>query len=111
SPAGVLGVSELSFSIEPEDVTASLGEPAVLDCQARGESRVAVRWRRNGVHLQESGGVRLLSNGSLYISSSAPADEGFYQCLAHSRHGAVLRGKIFNNSHKESIKELYTSIK
>uniref|UniRef100_A0A8C1Q7S6 Protogenin homolog b (Gallus gallus) n=1 Tax=Cyprinus carpio TaxID=7962 RepID=A0A8C1Q7S6_CYPCA len=90
SPPGVLGFSELSFSVEPTDVTASLGERVVLDCQAQGESPVSLRWRRDGVQLQESGGVRVLSNGSLFISSSAPADQGFYQCLAHNRHGAVL---------------------
>uniref|UniRef100_A0A9J8BUK6 Protogenin homolog b (Gallus gallus) n=1 Tax=Cyprinus carpio carpio TaxID=630221 RepID=A0A9J8BUK6_CYPCA len=88
--SGVLGFSELSFSVEPTDVTASLGERVVLDCQAQGESPVSLRWRRDGVQLQESGGVRVLSNGSLFISSSAPADQGFYQCLAHNRHGAVL---------------------
>uniref|UniRef100_A0A8C1TFK0 Ig-like domain-containing protein n=1 Tax=Cyprinus carpio TaxID=7962 RepID=A0A8C1TFK0_CYPCA len=86
----VLGFSELSFSVEPTDVTASLGERVLLDCQAQGESPVSLRWRRDGVQLQESGGVRVLSNGSLFISSSAPADQGFYQCLARNRHGAVL---------------------
>uniref|UniRef100_A0A672SKD0 Ig-like domain-containing protein n=1 Tax=Sinocyclocheilus grahami TaxID=75366 RepID=A0A672SKD0_SINGR len=82
--------SELSFSVEPKDVAASLGERVILDCQAQGESPVGVRWRKNGLQLHESGRLRVLSNGSLCISSSAQSDEGFYQCLAQNRYGAVL---------------------
>ncbi|XP_058624116.1 protogenin B [Onychostoma macrolepis] len=87
---GVFSFSELSFTIEPKDVTAFEGERVILDCQAQGESPIGVRWRKNGVPLHESGRVRVLSNGSLCISSSAQSDEGFYQCLAQNRYGAVL---------------------
>ncbi|XP_016104344.1 protogenin B [Sinocyclocheilus grahami] len=88
--SGVFSFSELSFSVEPKDVAASLGERVILDCQAQGESPVGVRWRKNGLQLHESGRLRVLSNGSLCISSSAQSDEGFYQCLAQNRYGAVL---------------------
>ncbi|XP_043083180.1 protogenin B [Puntigrus tetrazona] len=88
--SGALAFSELSFTVEPEDVSASAAQAVLLDCQARGEASVGVRWRRNGVRLQESVRLRVLSNGSLFISSSAPADRGFYRCLAHNRYGAVL---------------------
>ncbi|XP_067236723.1 protogenin B [Chanodichthys erythropterus] len=92
--SGVFGFSELSFTIQPKDVTASLGEDVILDCQAQGESPIAVRWRKNGVQLQESGRMRVLSNGSLYISdvrsSTEQSDEGFYQCLVQNKYGAIL---------------------
>ncbi|XP_077087084.1 protogenin B [Siphateles boraxobius] len=88
--SGVFGFSELSFSIQPLDVTASRGQLVVLDCQAQGESPIAVRWRRDGVQLQESVGVRVLSNGSLCISSVRTSDEGFYQCLVQNKYGAIL---------------------
>ncbi|XP_050955350.1 protogenin B [Labeo rohita] len=90
SSSGVFSFSELSFTIEPKDVTASHGQRVILDCQAQGESPIALRWRKNGVQLHESGRVRVLSNGSLCITSSAQSDEGFYQCLAQNRYGAVL---------------------
>uniref|UniRef100_A0A671N051 Ig-like domain-containing protein n=1 Tax=Sinocyclocheilus anshuiensis TaxID=1608454 RepID=A0A671N051_9TELE len=90
SSAGVFSFSELSFTVEPKDVAASHGERVILDCQAQGESPVGVRWRKNGLQLHESGRLRVLSNGSLCISSSAQSDEGFYQCLAQNRYGAVL---------------------
>ncbi|KTG05092.1 hypothetical protein cypCar_00028663 [Cyprinus carpio] len=90
---GVFSFSELSFTVEPKDVAVSHGERVILDCQARGESPIGVRWRKNGVQLHESGRSRVLSNGSLCISSSEQSDEGFYQCLAHNRYGAVLSQK------------------
>ncbi|XP_052453081.1 protogenin B isoform X1 [Carassius gibelio] len=87
---GVFSFSELSFTLEPKDVAASHGEPVILDCQAQGESPISVRWRKNGVQLLQSGRLQVLSNGSLCISSSERSDEGFYQCLAHNRYGAIL---------------------
>ncbi|XDV53556.1 hypothetical protein PO909_022029 [Leuciscus waleckii] len=91
--SGVFGFSELSFTIQPEDVSAPRGQRVVLDCQAQGESPIAVRWRKNGVQLQESVRVRVLSNGSLCISTTERSDEGFYQCLVQNKYGAILSQK------------------
>ncbi|XP_051978490.1 protogenin B-like [Xyrauchen texanus] len=92
--SAVFCFSELSFVTEPRDVIASLGDRVILDCQAQGESPIAVRWRKNGVQLQESERVRILSNGSLYISnvksSADQSDYGFYQCLVRNTYGAIL---------------------
>ncbi|XP_067292359.1 protogenin B isoform X2 [Pseudorasbora parva] len=92
--SGVFGFSELSFTIQPKDVAASRGERVILDCQAQGESPISVRWRKNGIQLQESGHIRVLSNGSLCISavrsSTEQSDEGFYQCLVQNKYGAIL---------------------
>uniref|UniRef100_A0AAY4ER63 Protogenin n=1 Tax=Denticeps clupeoides TaxID=299321 RepID=A0AAY4ER63_9TELE len=92
---GVLGFSELSFSVEPSDVTAAPNRHAVLDCQAQGEPPVDVRWLKNSVRVSEGERVHFLSNGSLHISNVRAgtgdlSDEGSYQCLAQNKYGAIL---------------------
>lgn len=96
--AGVLCFSELFFIKEPHDVTAMRKDAVILDCQAHGEAPIDVRWFKNGVKVMESERVYLLSNGSLYISEvesrrADKSDEGFYQCLAHNKYGAILSQK------------------
>uniref|UniRef100_A0A8D3E2R5 Protogenin n=1 Tax=Scophthalmus maximus TaxID=52904 RepID=A0A8D3E2R5_SCOMX len=94
----VLCFSELFFIKEPHDVTAMRKDAVILDCQAHGEAPIDVRWFKNGVKVMESERVYLLSNGSLYISEvesrrADKSDEGFYQCLAHNKYGAILSQK------------------
>ncbi|XP_053720471.1 protogenin A [Synchiropus splendidus] len=96
--SGILCFSELFFVKEPRDVTVMRKESAVLDCQARGEAPIDVRWLKNGVKLVGNERVSLLSNGSLYISEvesrrGDKSDEGFYQCLAQNKYGAILSQK------------------
>ncbi|XP_035483950.1 protogenin A [Scophthalmus maximus] len=96
--SGVLCFSELFFIKEPHDVTAMRKDAVILDCQAHGEAPIDVRWFKNGVKVMESERVYLLSNGSLYISEvesrrADKSDEGFYQCLAHNKYGAILSQK------------------
>lgn len=94
SPPAVSCFSDLSFVVEPRDVRTSRGEQVSLDCQAEGEPPVSVQWMKDGVRLQENHRLQFLSNGTLYISNvwSSPeqSDEGFYQCLAQNKHGAIL---------------------
>ncbi|XP_044294474.1 protogenin [Varanus komodoensis] len=97
-PAGVLSFSELFFVKEPQDVTAARKEGVVLDCQAHGEAPITITWLKNGVKVSESERVYTLSNGSLYISEmeskrGETLDEGFYQCLALNKYGAILSQK------------------
>ncbi|KAM5235550.1 protogenin [Ctenodactylus gundi] len=92
---GVWCFSELFFITEPQDVTVTRKDPAFLDCQARGEVPIKVTWLKNGAKVPENPRIQVLSNGSLYISAvegrrGEPSDEGFYQCLAVNRHGALL---------------------
>lgn len=85
------GSAELSFAKEPADATVGRAAAAVLECQARGEGPIAVTWLRNGLKVAESERLRALPDGSLHLRAvEGPADEGFYQCLALSRHGAIL---------------------
>uniref|UniRef100_A0A8C4KSK6 Ig-like domain-containing protein n=1 Tax=Dromaius novaehollandiae TaxID=8790 RepID=A0A8C4KSK6_DRONO len=97
-PAGVWCFSELFFAKEPQDVTVSRKDPVVLDCQARGEAPITITWLKNGGKVSENERIYTLSNGSLYISEAEgkkgePSDEGFYQCLALNKHGAILSQK------------------
>uniref|UniRef100_A0A7N6FDP9 Protogenin n=1 Tax=Anabas testudineus TaxID=64144 RepID=A0A7N6FDP9_ANATE len=96
--SGVLCFSELFFIKEPHDVTVMRKEAVILDCQAHGEAPIDVRWLRNGVQVVENERVYLLANGSLYISEvesrrGDKSDEGFYQCLAQNKYGAILSQK------------------
>ncbi|KAK2854068.1 hypothetical protein Q5P01_006729 [Channa striata] len=96
--SGVFCFSELFFIKEPHDVTVMRKEAVVLDCQAHGEAPIDVRWLRNGVKVVESERLYLLANGSLYISEvesrrGDKSDEGFYQCLAQNKYGAILSQK------------------
>ncbi|XP_077449346.1 protogenin A [Stigmatopora argus] len=93
--SGVFCFSELFFIKEPHDVTAMRKEAVILDCQAHGETPIDVRWLRNGAKVSVNERVYLLSNGSLYISEAESrrgdkSDEGFYQCLAQNKYGAIL---------------------
>ncbi|XP_021441928.2 protogenin A [Oncorhynchus mykiss] len=97
--SGVLCFSELFFIKEPHDVTVMRKEAVILDCQAHGESPIAIRWLKNGVKVVENDRVYILSNGSLSIPEvesrrGDKSDEGFYQCLAQNKYGAILSQKV-----------------
>lgn len=73
-------------------------EALILDCHAKGEAPIDVRWLKNGAKVAENERVYRLSNGSLYISEvesrrGDKSDEGFYQCLAQNKYGAILSQK------------------
>ncbi|XP_034045703.1 protogenin A [Thalassophryne amazonica] len=96
--SGVLCFSELFFIKEPCDVTAMRKEAVILDCQAHGEAPIDVIWIKNGVKVVEKERLYHLTNGSLYISEvesrrGDKSDEGFYQCLAQNKYGAILSQK------------------
>ncbi|XP_054980531.1 protogenin [Sorex araneus] len=94
---GVWCFSELFFIKEPQDVTVTRKDPVVLDCQAHGEVPIKVTWLKNGAKVSESKRIQVMSNGSLYISEVEGkrelSDEGFYQCLAMNKYGAILSQK------------------
>lgn len=90
--------SELFFVNEPQDVTVTRKEPVLLNCQAHGEMPIKVTWLKNGAKVTENKRIQVLSNGSLYISEvdgkrGEQSDEGFYQCLAMNKYGAILSQK------------------
>ncbi|XP_070976929.1 protogenin B-like [Oncorhynchus clarkii lewisi] len=92
--SGVFCFSELSFITEPSDVVVITRDPVTLDCVAHGQPPITIRWLRNGVRVEESERLQILSNGSLYIPEvrrdGEESDKGFYQCLSQNRYGAIL---------------------
>uniref|UniRef100_A0A6Q2X527 Protogenin n=1 Tax=Esox lucius TaxID=8010 RepID=A0A6Q2X527_ESOLU len=91
---GIFCFSELFFIKEPHDVTVMRKDVVILDCQAHGESPIGIRWLKNGLKVAENERFYILSNGSLYISEvesrrGDKSDEGFYQCLAQNKYGAI----------------------
>uniref|UniRef100_A0A8C5KAL8 Protogenin n=1 Tax=Jaculus jaculus TaxID=51337 RepID=A0A8C5KAL8_JACJA len=97
-PPPLLLFSELFFVKEPQDVTVTRKDPIFLDCQAHGEVPIKVTWLKNGGKVSENKRIHVLSNGSLYISEveagrGESSDEGFYQCLAVNKYGAILSQK------------------
>ncbi|XP_053346645.1 neogenin isoform X2 [Clarias gariepinus] len=79
----------LRFSVEPVDVLAVRGSPAVLNCSVVSESPVRVEWKKDGtfLNLVADERRRLLPDGSLFISTVEQSvhnkpDEGVYQCVA-----------------------------
>ncbi|XP_053092525.1 neogenin isoform X6 [Pangasianodon hypophthalmus] len=79
----------LRFSVEPVDVLAVRGLPAVLNCSVVSEYPVRVEWKKDGTFLNLAADERrrLLPDGSLFISTVEHSvhnkpDEGVYQCVA-----------------------------
>ncbi|XP_069480982.1 protogenin [Ambystoma mexicanum] len=96
--SGACCFNELFFAKEPQDVIVPRKDAVVLDCQANGEAPIAITWLKNGQKLSENERLYSLPNGSLYISEvegkrGEPSDEGFYQCLAVNKYGALLSQK------------------
>uniref|UniRef100_A0A3B4XIP5 Immunoglobulin superfamily DCC subclass member 3-like n=1 Tax=Seriola lalandi dorsalis TaxID=1841481 RepID=A0A3B4XIP5_SERLL len=91
--------SELSFLVEPSDVIAVRDRPLMLDCRVQGEEPIMVTWRKNGVPLPTSPRVRVLANGTLFITSfqkrreGSDADMGEYDCAAQNRYGMLVSRK------------------
>ncbi|XP_073474869.1 protogenin [Aquarana catesbeiana] len=90
--------TDLLFVKEPVDTIVSRKDAAVLDCQAHGEPPIALTWIKNGVKIAENERISTLKNGSLYIQEVEGkkgefSDEGFYQCLAMNKYGAMLSQK------------------
>ncbi|TSK13442.1 Neogenin [Bagarius yarrelli] len=81
--------TQLLFSVEPVDVLAVRGLPAVLNCSVVSEYPVRVEWKKDGTFLNLAADERrrLLPDGSLFISTVEHSvynkpDEGVYQCVA-----------------------------
>ena len=82
-PVNVL--AEQYFSQEPEDITAKLGQEAILKCIVENQEGIK-QWTRNGFglgHLPELPGFprySLTDEGYLKINPVAEEDIGSYQC-------------------------------
>lgn len=83
--------------IEPQDVSALLGTDILVDCASSGFPKPQVVWLRGrgkaaGEYQPLLGSHRtiLLSNGSIWMRSVSPPDEGYYLCRATNGIGSGL---------------------
>ncbi|XP_030621020.1 hemicentin-1 [Chanos chanos] len=83
-----------SISLGPFNVTVTKGLRAVLSCESIGIPAPTVTWKRNGAPLNlnlQSGAYRLMSSGSLVITSPSDEDEGYFECTAANEVGEERR--------------------
>ncbi|XP_072938511.1 cell adhesion molecule Dscam1-like isoform X2 [Epargyreus clarus] len=88
--------------MEPKDEAVLAGEPVAMHCQTTGSPTPQVTWlKQRGsasdyIPLVNLGGrFQFLSNGSLWIESALPYDEGHYMCRAENGVGTPLSKIIF----------------
>ncbi|KAK7912502.1 hypothetical protein WMY93_012713 [Mugilogobius chulae] len=79
------------FTVEPQDLVATRGGPALLNCSAHSGAATPVRieWKKDGTFLSPAADDRrqVLPDGSLFFthvvhSKHNKPDEGTYQCVA-----------------------------
>ncbi|XP_053609899.1 cell adhesion molecule Dscam1-like isoform X1 [Plodia interpunctella] len=83
---------------EPKDEAVLAGEPLALHCQTTGSPTPQVAWlKQRGATSADytplvnlGGRFQVLSNGTLWIESALPYDEGHYMCKAENGVGSPL---------------------
>ncbi|XP_036382492.1 hemicentin-1 [Megalops cyprinoides] len=83
-----------TISPGPFNVTVTTGVRASLSCETTGIPAPKVSWKRNGTPLdlaKDPGAYRLLSSGSLVITSPSNQDEGYFECTATNEAGEERR--------------------
>ena len=74
-----------------EDLSVSVGEPAVLECNAEGSPRPKIVWYKDGATFELSDGMHLTDyDRYLIIMSTKSEDEGIYKCEASNSLGAQM---------------------
>lgn len=77
-----------SFQVRPQGTNVTTGSSLILHCRASGSPYPSVTWQKDG-HSIDTSHATLLSNGSLYIASSAVQDAGRYSCRATNIAGSA----------------------
>lgn len=76
--------------VEPRDMLAKEGDEAiVLPCQAEGQPRPTISWRKDGTIVINSNKYRIESDDSLSIHNLTREDAGLYECSAQNGVGYV----------------------
>ncbi|CAH2050967.1 unnamed protein product, partial [Iphiclides podalirius] len=89
--------------MEPKDEAVLAGEPVAMHCQTTGSPTPQITWlkQRAGspsdfIPLVNLGGrFQFLMNGTLWVESALPYDEGHYMCKAENGVGSPLTKTIF----------------
>lgn len=72
-------------------MSALIGSPAVLRCDAIGLPKPHVTWSRGGEEMSETSAVQFPSAGLLQFLSVGVGDGGVYECTASNEAGGVSR--------------------
>ena len=72
-------------NIKEQEVKTSVGQPTTLYIEALGNPPPEITWTKNGSPVNDP----LLQNGSLYIHSTTPSDQGTYTVTATSDEGST----------------------
>ncbi|XP_047520750.1 Down syndrome cell adhesion molecule-like protein Dscam2 isoform X2 [Pieris napi] len=88
---------------EPKDEAVLAGEPVAMNCETTGSPNPQVTWlkQRAGSTSEYSplvnlgGRFQFHTNGTLWIESTLPYDEGYYMCRAENGVGTPLSKTIF----------------
>jgi len=94
-PSSIIGSLPV-ITENPVDQIVARGEPATLNCGARGDPEPFISWYKDGKPLNvvdRSDHVVLLPGGSLFflrtVENSKGRDSGSYHCVADNRDGTV----------------------
>ncbi|CAG9120603.1 unnamed protein product [Plutella xylostella] len=75
---------EKQFSQQPENLTATAGQPVALSCRVHSAPPAHLAWSRDGEDLPEDPRYYILEN-QLLITDVREEDAGYYKCTATNR--------------------------
>ncbi|XP_061409817.1 neogenin isoform X12 [Lethenteron reissneri] len=79
----VAGVPRVT--VQPEPMSAHVGDAAVLSCEVGGEPMPGVRWQKDRANLTLDGRrLALLAGGALLVEHVEAGDAGVYRCVAEN---------------------------
>ncbi|XP_033947808.1 hemicentin-1 [Pseudochaenichthys georgianus] len=99
----IAGSTSLFFTVEillppvikksSSEVTAHVGQDAVLPCEVEGDSSATVMWRKDGFPItKDNNKYTVLSEGSLRVHGVQLSDAGRYYCTVSNQAGSDHRG-------------------
>lgn len=77
--------------IEPESQLRMISSEVHIKCSAAGTPQPDIRWRVNGVPLEQTSAAnRKASDNTIKLHNAKASDSAVYQCEASNRHGTLL---------------------
>ncbi|XP_043549680.1 myosin light chain kinase, smooth muscle-like isoform X2 [Chiloscyllium plagiosum] len=103
------------FLIYPQSQTVLAGEEVIFRCKITGYPKPEVKWTKNGVLLNQTGGLEMYEKDEiqfLCISSVNMADSGSYSCTVTNRRGQLSRNWTLSvtGSKEEEVPPFFTNV-
>ena len=80
-----------NLTVEPYNLTVSVGETVVVPCVASGVPRPEVEWYKEGEEEVVSNGQNVIASDVLIITNTTVGDSGIYCCVVKNSEGMVDR--------------------